>query len=204
MHITNMIMRVACGVFLLLGALGASAQQLKLDVLKVGSQVYSNVVVLAGQRHRPVFPYEGGIKNVKLKYVSPEIQTALWLRCRCGPRKPSAANWKRKRSLTCRLSSPAAGARAISLPVSSEDNLVDPVSERSLLGKGGARGDGRRNGWVKNRTCRASAWFGVFDLVERAQPEIRSRLERSAQAVSGQIAGGGRGAAAGGSMGGDD
>jgi thiol-disulfide isomerase/thioredoxin len=134
MHITNMITRVACGVFLLLFALGASAQQLKLDELKVGSQVYSNVVILRATATDLYFQYEGGIKNVKLKYVPPEIQTRYGYDAK-------AAEEAERRQLEAEkkpylpIVEPARGGPPASLPASSEDNLVDPVSERSLLGK---------------------------------------------------------------------
>lgn len=57
----------------------SSAQQLnpndeKLGVLKVGNEVYSNVTVTAVTATDIYFTYSGGMGNVKLEYLDPELQ----------------------------------------------------------------------------------------------------------------------------------
>jgi len=134
MHITNMHMRFVCGVFLLFGALMVSGQQAKLDVLQVGSQVYSNVVILRASATDLYFRHEGGIKNVKLKYVSPELQKLYGYDAAAAEQAE-----RRQQEAEKRLYQPdadtARAAATASLPASTDDNLVDPVSDRSLLGK---------------------------------------------------------------------
>jgi hypothetical protein len=127
MHITSMKMRFGGWLALLLGSFLVSGQELKLDVLKVGEQVYTNVVVLRASATDLYFRHEGGIKNVKLKYVSPELQKRYGYNA-------AAAELADSRPYT-----PATvvggGVARTTTPASSEDNLVDPVSDRSLLGK---------------------------------------------------------------------
>ena len=133
MHITKMKMHSGACVVLLLGAFAVSGQELKLDVLKVGAQVYTNVVVLRASATDLYFRHEGGIKNVKLKYVSPELQQ------RFGYDAAAVAEAERRQlEAETKLFTPAARAGAVAAgatPLSSEENLVDPVSDRSLLGK---------------------------------------------------------------------
>ncbi|HVU99932.1 MAG TPA: hypothetical protein VHH88_01130, partial [Verrucomicrobiae bacterium] len=65
-------------LFLILGFLvgGCLAQAAppKFDSLRVGSEVYSNVTVLGANATDLYFKSDQGISNVKLKYLSPELQ----------------------------------------------------------------------------------------------------------------------------------
>ena len=134
MHITNMNIRLSGCLAFFLGALAVSGQELKLDVLKVGSQVYSNVVVLRATSTDLYFRHEGGIKNVKLKYVSPELQKRFGYDAAAVEEAERRQSEAEAKSFAPVAGTAGAGAAAAA-PTSSEDNLVDPVSDRSLLGK---------------------------------------------------------------------
>jgi len=133
MHTTGMRICVVSWLALFLGALTVLGQEVRLDTLKVGSQIYTNVVLLRASATDLYFRHEGGIKNVKLKYVPAEIQK------RYGYDAAAAEEAERRQfEAEAKLFGPstgASGANAAATPKSSEDNLLDPVSDRSLLGK---------------------------------------------------------------------
>lgn len=114
-----------------------AAEPIKFDHLKVGSQVYSNVTVVGMNASELFFTHDKGIANVKMKYLEPDAQK----RVNYDPKAADAAEREHmqedanfKNSLATRTSTKKANA-APPIPVSSEDNIADPVSDNSLLGK---------------------------------------------------------------------
>src|ERR1051325_6030952 len=55
-------------------ALSVSAASLKFDFITVGANTYSNVTVLGANASDLFFTSDKGIRNVKLKLLSPELQ----------------------------------------------------------------------------------------------------------------------------------
>jgi cytochrome c biogenesis protein CcmG, thiol:disulfide interchange protein DsbE len=139
-HIRAMILRFVFVTALLLPALCSSAATLTLDYLKVGLVSYTNVTVLGANATDLYFTHAQGIANVKLKYLSPELQK----RFNFDPQ--AAAEAEKKQSEADQLyqaseaksfydRSRAAAEAAEKVLPTSEDSLADPISNNSLLGK---------------------------------------------------------------------
>ncbi len=131
-----MLWFIVLATFSLLPALNAA--QLKLDSLTVGSTTYSNVTVLGVNASDLYFSHASGVANVKLKYLSEDLQK----RFNYDPKAASEAEEKKTQSDTQYHDSLAVAAAGLSersasgeKPVSSETNIADPISDRSLLGK---------------------------------------------------------------------
>jgi len=121
-------------------ALSSSAATISLEFLKVGMVTYTNVAVLGANSTDLYFTHAQGIANVKLKYLSPELQK----RFNFDPK--AAAEAEKKQSEADLLyqttevksfydRSRAAAEAAEKVPVTSEDSLADPIANNSLLGK---------------------------------------------------------------------
>jgi len=125
---------------LMLVAFSLPAAPVKLNYLKVGSKSYTNVTVIGVNTTDLYFTHENGITNVKLKYLEPTLQK----RFNYDPQ--AAAELERQQEKDDALYHEAIAldimARAERVAsavkkaaVTSEDNLADPISDRSLLGK---------------------------------------------------------------------
>jgi thiol-disulfide isomerase/thioredoxin len=138
-HTEQMIKRffLLCG---LLTVLTVAADQLKLPILKVGTITYSNVTILGANTTDLYFSHSQGFSNVKLRYVSPELQK------RFGYDAKAAAEAERKQAeleilyennLAKHLLAQRnhAGAAKAKPAIGTETGLADPISDRSLLGK---------------------------------------------------------------------
>jgi cytochrome c biogenesis protein CcmG, thiol:disulfide interchange protein DsbE len=134
-----MIMRrIVPGLLALIG-FSAAAATLQLPFLKVGSVTYSNVTIIGANNTDLYFNHDQGIGNVKLRYVSPELQK----RFSYDPAKAAEAEQQRAEAdalysstLASNMAERALQARA----AGARDNgrcqtLGDPVSDKSLLGK---------------------------------------------------------------------
>ncbi len=132
------IRRLLPAVFLVI-TLSGTAATLQLPVLKVGGVTYSNVTIIGANSTDLYFKHDKGLGNAKLKYLSPDLQK----RFNYDPAKAIEAEQKQSEADT-RYSSTvasdvaaraekAAAARA-SEAVRSQ-NLADPISDKSLLGK---------------------------------------------------------------------
>lgn len=130
--------------FVLIGWIGlmgsVSAASFKMDSLAVGPLIYTNVTILGANTTDLYFTHALGISNVKLKHLSPELQK----RFNYDPRAAAEAEKKQNESDLLYQTTEAtafythgqkAGDQAERLRSSSEDNLADPVSERSLIGR---------------------------------------------------------------------
>lgn len=109
----------------------------KLDYLKSGSQTYSNVTVLRITDTDVYFSHDKGFANAKLKYLDPEIQKKF-------DYNPDVANQAERQQTrddslfqVVVASNIVARAEKDAHTNAPEENLVDPVSDKSLVGKPG-------------------------------------------------------------------
>ncbi len=139
-HIRAMVLRFVLIVSGLLLAFPAPAANLTMDFLKVGLVTYTNVTILGANATDLYFTHGQGIANVKLKYLSPELQQRFHFDAK------AAADAEKKQSEADKLyqtteakafydRSRAAAEAAESAPATSEDSLADPLTKNSLLGK---------------------------------------------------------------------
>ena len=135
-----MIFRFINWSWLLLAVCAASGAPIKLDTLKVGSKVYSNVTIIGANATDLYFTHSQGILNVKLKYVDKSLQE----RFQYDP--AAAAEAERQQAvddaayLSNLASNLVAEAQKFALAKekaarTSDQSLADPISEQSLLGK---------------------------------------------------------------------
>ena len=130
--------------FVLLGWFGLLSPvygaSFKMDSLSAGRLTYSNVTVLGVNTTDLYFTHALGIANVKLKYLSPELQKQFNY-------DPKAAAEAEKQQIESDLRYQTTEATTFfahgqlgtessqKSPVSSEESLADPISENSLLGR---------------------------------------------------------------------
>ena len=131
-----MLWFIVLATFLLVSTLNAA--QLKLDSLSVGSTTYSNITVLGANVSDLYFTHAHGIANVKLKYLSDDLKK----RFHYDPKAAAQAEEKQAQSDSEYHDSLAASGSGQSERLapgaktpSSEINIADPISDRSLLGK---------------------------------------------------------------------
>jgi len=130
-------------IWLLLGwAWTAPAEQVKLDSLQVSGHTYRNVTILGFNTTDAYFTHEGGMANVKLRYLDPKLQK----RFNYDPAAAAEAE-KQQAAADARYSASVAenmvaqaqqaalAAQKQKAVVASQDSLTDPVSDQSLLGK---------------------------------------------------------------------
>jgi thiol-disulfide isomerase/thioredoxin len=127
----------------LFAAMGVrAASPLKLDTLTIGSKSYRKVTILGANATDLYFKHEGGFANVKLKFLSPELQHQF------NYDEVAALEAERKQLeddilyqhqvASNRVVQAQKAARAARLAaVTSEESLADPISEESPLGKAG-------------------------------------------------------------------
>jgi len=124
------------GCFSLVTFLVSAAPE-KMDLLTVGSITYTNVTVLGQNDTDLYFTHKGGIGNVKLKYLSPDLQK----RFNYDPRAGAEAERKQREQDAQYQSSVAAAVTAeaqrslASKTSTTLPSLADPISDQSLLGK---------------------------------------------------------------------
>lgn len=132
-----------CGFFAVFASC-LSAEPLKLESLKIGSRTYRNVTVIGANDTDLYFTHEGGIANVRLRLLGKELQEKFHY-------DPEAAQEIEQRQLqedtryretlaeemTARAQQTikAAQRAAQKAAITSEDNLADPISDKSFLGK---------------------------------------------------------------------
>ncbi len=125
---------------LALTAARLSAAPLKFDSLRVGSKTYSNVTIIGANSTDLYFTFDHGIVNVKLRYLDPILQQ----RFKYDPKVAVVAERQQdaEDSLYVKTLASNIAARAQQTTQaakkaaqSSEDNIADPISPQSLLGK---------------------------------------------------------------------
>lgn len=125
-------------VFPLLLALSAGAADLKLDSLTVGSETFSNVTLLGANATDLYFKYDHGLANVKLKYLSPELQKRFNYDPKAAAdaeRKQAEADANYHTRLASKLAEDNLKARQAATNALPAAPLEDPISDKSLLGK---------------------------------------------------------------------
>lgn len=126
---------MVCVAAVVLGC-ALEAAEVKLDSLTAGYTTYTHVVVLGANATDLYFTHDQGIANVKLKLLSPELQQRFHYDPKAASdaeREQMANDARYQQGLAAQI---AAAAPKKPVKVStSEESLVDPVSEKSLLGK---------------------------------------------------------------------
>ncbi len=116
------------------------AAPIKLDSLKAGTVTFSNVTVIGANQTDLYFTHAQGIANVKLKYLSSDLQK----RFNYDPTVGAAAERRQAEAdldYQAALASHVAAQRqsrtnaARLAPASFEESLADPIADSSLLGK---------------------------------------------------------------------
>ncbi len=122
----------------MLVAFSLSAAPAKLDTLTVGSETYSNVTFLGANATDVYFTHSLGIANVKMKYLSPELQKQFDY----DPKAAEAAERKQMEQdaryhthLAEAIAAQASAAALAAKPPPPLENLADPISDKSLLGR---------------------------------------------------------------------
>ena len=126
--------------------LSGSAMELKMDSVQIGSVTYSNVVITGVNPADIYFHHNGGMANVKLRQLDPELQKKFGFDPRRAAeieRQQMANNERYAREvLAAAEAARAARARAraeseATLAAGTETpfSLADPISSTSLLGK---------------------------------------------------------------------
>lgn len=117
-----------------------TAAPLKLDYLRVGSRIYSNVVIMGANATDLYFTHNQGIANVKLR----SVEESLRKRFNYDPKAAAEAEKRQmeddtlyQNGLASNLVAQAmqAARAAQRAAATSDESLADPISEHSPLGK---------------------------------------------------------------------
>jgi thiol-disulfide isomerase/thioredoxin len=131
------------GLLLLLLAASVQADQIKLDHLKTGTQVYSNITVLGYNTTDLYFTHSKGIANVKLRNLEPDLQKKF----RYDPKAAAEAEQQQLQDdvkyqgqlaavVAAQAAASAEAAAAAAKRASSTDlSIDDAISDLSLIGK---------------------------------------------------------------------
>lgn len=134
-------MMLRCFLFVcLITGISSFGAPLKLDLLKIGSHVYSNVTVIGANTTDLYFTHSQGISNAKLRQLDSQLQK------RFGYDPKAAEEAEQQQELDDRKfhyeisSNVIAKATEISIAakkaaITSELNIADPFSANSLIGK---------------------------------------------------------------------
>jgi cytochrome c biogenesis protein CcmG, thiol:disulfide interchange protein DsbE len=128
------------GFIWLLLASTAVAAQTKLNSLVAGARTYTNVTVLGFNATDVYFTHEGGMANAKLKYLDPTLQKLFHYEPEAAAEAEKQQTADDVRYNASMISNMVAQAQQAALntrkaAATSEDNLADPVSNKSLVGK---------------------------------------------------------------------
>jgi thiol-disulfide isomerase/thioredoxin len=131
--------RPLLSIILLVAAFSLSAATPNIPVLKAGPETYRDVSIIGANATDLYFTHEKGIGNVKLKYLSPELQKQFHY----DPKAAAEAERKQTEAEALYHSAVASNLTMQARKVLSADaaatnevvSLADPVSDKSLLGK---------------------------------------------------------------------
>jgi thiol-disulfide isomerase/thioredoxin len=131
-RLLTLCLAVAC-------CLAASAAQIKLAELKVGSRTYKGVSVLGFNVTDVYFTHRGGISNGKLKYLEPEMQKLFYYDEAAATQeeqKQQEENVQFQQQVAEKAEVSFKDARVAErrAEMSSEANLSDPLSENNPIG----------------------------------------------------------------------
>ncbi len=121
-------------------AAGLGAAPLRFEFLRVGTKTYSNVTIIGANQTDLYFTFDQGIANVKLKYLDPMVQQRFHYDPKAAvvaERQQDADDSLYTMTLASNIAARVQHSAKLAQKAaqSSEDNLVDPVSPQSLLGK---------------------------------------------------------------------
>ncbi|PWU21451.1 MAG: hypothetical protein C5B50_01625 [Verrucomicrobia bacterium] len=129
--------RVHSFLFVVVGFLVSSvadAAPIKFDLLKAGSHTYTNVTVVGFNATEIYIKHDGGLADLKLRNLEPEVQK----RFNYDPQRAEAAESGKAEDdarYMATLASNSVARATKKVTASSPENLADPVSEKSLIGK---------------------------------------------------------------------
>lgn len=126
------------GLLLFMGR--AEAAQFKLKRLQVGSRVYTGVTVLGSNTTDVYFKHDEGIANVKLKYLSEELQRRFNYDAQAATeaerqQAEDDARYQIELAASLAAEAKARAEKAKAAPPSSP--FADAISDKSMLGKPG-------------------------------------------------------------------
>jgi thiol-disulfide isomerase/thioredoxin len=170
---------------LLLMALCVRADTIKLDRLKVGTQIYSNITVLGYNTTDLYFTHSKGIANVKLRNLDPELQKKFEYDARAAAdaeQQQIQDDTKYQGQLAAMIAAQAAAAAqanaaAAKRATSTELSIDDSISDLSLLGKPAPPMDvekwlGENVPILTNRYVLVSFWAPWSNPSRRAIPQL--------------------------------
>ena len=135
-----MSLRICCLTLLLASSLSAATS--KLPSLTVGPVTYSDVTVLGANITDLYFTHSKGIANVKLRNLKPELQQTFGFdpKAAAAAEKTQAENDSLYHNtlasdVAAQVAKDARAAAEEQRPLSAKENIVDPVSDKSQLGK---------------------------------------------------------------------
>jgi thiol-disulfide isomerase/thioredoxin len=122
------------------GVTAVFAAPFKMDALSVGAKTYHNVTVIGANLTDLYFTHDGGITNLRLKYLPEELQKRFNYdpKAAADAERQQAEDDARFRILigdTLNAQAQHALETARRAAATSADSLADPVSDRSLLNK---------------------------------------------------------------------
>jgi thiol-disulfide isomerase/thioredoxin len=168
-----------------LWAMHAHAAPEKLDYLKSGSQVYSNVTVLRITDTDVFFSHDKGFANAKLKYLDAAVQKKFDY----DPDVASQAERKQNRDdslfQVVVASNIVARAEKDAHTNAPEENIVDSVSDKSPLGKPGPGLEAVK--WLgekpvtKGKYVLLYFWAPSSVACKKANPELNALQKRYAE-----------------------
>jgi thiol-disulfide isomerase/thioredoxin len=140
-HPLRAILRLLCLLlFVLVVPMLRAAPAPSLDYLKVGHQFYSNVTVLGANATDLYFTSDRGISNVKLRLLDPKLQKRFHFDPEAAAEIEKQQENDDKQYYNSIASNMIAKAEQVALAarkaaMTSPENIADPISDRSLLGK---------------------------------------------------------------------
>lgn len=118
----------------------ARAEQIKLDSMKVGSKTYKKITVLGFNATDVYFTHSKGISNAKLKHLDDELKKLFHYdeaAARAAEQQQAAENEEFNKNVVVAIEQSAIAKQTAErrLAMSFEENLSDPISEKSPIGK---------------------------------------------------------------------
>jgi thiol-disulfide isomerase/thioredoxin len=178
-------------LFNLLVAFSLAAAPAKMDTLTVGSETYSNVTFLGANATDVYFTHSLGIANVKLKYVPRDVQVKF----NYDPAAAAAAEQKQLEAdaryhtnLATRIAEQVMQATQAAKRDEPLDTLVDPISEKSLLGKPAPAVEAEK--WVgdkpelEGKFVLVSFWAPWSAPCRKGIPELNARQKKYADKLA--------------------
>ncbi len=139
-HIPTALRRFILLCTLTACCLSAVAEQIKLDSMKVGSKTFKKVTVLGYNATDVFFTHSKGISNAKLKHLDAELKARFnydEATSVAAERQQVAENEEFNKQVVVTIEGNArtAGIFARRKAMSVEENVADPLSEKSPIGR---------------------------------------------------------------------